>query len=69
MKGSEMGNGVDHSNAGMPGTSSERGATATEYAILLGFLVLAMVFGLAAFGLSLGDYFTALSQQLQAALP
>ncbi|GAB2764934.1 Flp family type IVb pilin [Sinomonas soli] len=64
-----MGNGLDHINAGTPATSSERGATATEYAILLGFLVLVMVFGLAAFGLSLGDYFISLSQAIQTALP
>ncbi|MDR6620915.1 Flp family type IVb pilin [Sinomonas atrocyanea] len=47
----------------------ERGATATEYAILVGFLALVMVFGLAAFGLSLGDYYTQLIQQLRTILP
>lgn len=36
---------------------SERGATATEYSLLIAFLVLALVFGVTAFGTELGTLF------------
>ena len=36
----------------------ERGATATEYAVLIGFVAVAIVGGVSAFGLDLGGYFT-----------
>lgn len=36
---------------------SERGASATEYSLLIAFLVLALVFGVTAFGTELGILF------------
>jgi pilus assembly protein Flp/PilA len=63
-----MRNEVEERNTEHRAFGPERGATATEYAILMGFIALAIVFGIAAFGLSLGDYFTTVSLQLRAAL-
>lgn len=40
--------------------NSERGATATEYSLLIAFMVLAMVAGVTAFGGGLSDLFTAM---------
>jgi Flp pilus assembly pilin Flp len=37
---------------------NERGATATEYAILIGLIAIAIVGGVTAFGTELGGYFT-----------
>jgi pilus assembly protein Flp/PilA len=39
----------------------ERGATATEYAILVGFMVFAMILGLTVFGNALSSQFSAMS--------
>lgn len=36
---------------------SERGATATEYALLCGFIALVIVIGVAAFGVALNGYY------------
>ncbi|WP_425863705.1 Flp family type IVb pilin [Arthrobacter sp. TWP1-1] len=37
---------------------NERGATATEYAVLIGLIAVAIVGGVSAFGTGLGGYFT-----------
>ncbi|WP_416953149.1 Flp family type IVb pilin [Nocardioides sp. T5] len=42
----------------------ERGATATEYGLLVGFIAIAIVAGVGFFGESLDAYFTGLSAWL-----
>lgn len=42
----------------------ERGATATEYGVLVGFVAIALVAGVLVFGESLSDYFGWLAEQI-----
>lgn len=42
----------------------ERGATATEYGLLVGFIAIVIVAGVGFFGDALNDYFTGLSTWL-----
>lgn len=49
-------------------TRNERGATATEYGILVGFLALALVFGVAAFGQALNAHYQGLATAVGTAL-
>ena len=44
-----------------PTPRDERGATATEYGLLVGFIALAIVLGVTAFGTALNDFFNALA--------
>jgi pilus assembly protein Flp/PilA len=46
----------------------ERGATATEYGLLVGFIALIIVVGVGFFGESLDAYFTGLSEWLEAVI-
>lgn len=46
----------------------ERGATATEYGVLAGFIAMVIVAGVGAFGNALNGYFTWLSAGVRAAL-
>lgn len=46
----------------------ERGATATEYGILTGFIAIAIVAGVGAFGTALNLYFGQLSTGIRTAL-
>lgn len=39
----------------------EKGATATEYALLVGLIALVLVFGVGAFGTALNNWFTGLA--------
>ncbi len=48
--------------------SGEKGATATEYAILVGFITIAIVGGVAAFGTALDGYFGELGAAVGTAL-
>ncbi len=47
-------------HAGEP--RDDRGATATEYGILAGFVALALIVGIQIFGSALTDYFGTLAQ-------
>jgi pilus assembly protein Flp/PilA len=47
---------------------SDRGATATEYAILGGFIAVVILAGVTLFGVSLGDYYNHLVTLLRAGL-
>ncbi|MCQ9163600.1 Flp family type IVb pilin [Arthrobacter sp. STN4] len=42
----------------------ERGATATEYALLVAFIALAIVGGVTAFGTNLGSFFNGLGSKV-----
>jgi pilus assembly protein Flp/PilA len=42
----------------------ERGATATEYAILVGFIAIVIVAGVTVFGSQLNDWFSSIASQL-----
>ena len=44
-----------------PSERDERGATATEYGLLIGFIAIALVLGVGLFGSALGSYFTTLA--------
>ncbi len=44
-----------------PTPKDERGATATEYGLLVAFIALAIVVGVTAFGTALNDFFNALA--------
>jgi pilus assembly protein Flp/PilA len=46
----------------------QRGATATEYGITVGFIAFVIIFGVGLFGVALDGYFTALEADLKAAL-
>ena len=46
----------------------QRGATATEYGILLSFLALALVLGVTAFGLALNLHYVGMTTTLKTAL-
>jgi pilus assembly protein Flp/PilA len=48
--------------------AEERGATATEYSILVGFIALIIVAGVGLFGTALNGYFTSLGTGVQTAL-
>lgn len=48
--------------------ADESGATATEYAIMLGFIALAIVGGVTAFGIYLNDYYNAAAASLRTLL-
>jgi len=50
------------------GNFDQRGATATEYAILVGFIAVVIAGGVGVFGTSLGDYFVTLTADVAAAL-
>ena len=45
-------------------TDKDRGATATEYAILVAFIALAIIGGVTAFGGALNTWFTALGKHV-----
>lgn len=49
-------------------TDEEKGATATEYSILVGFIALVIVAAVSLFGIALDDVFAGLATGLQAAL-
>lgn len=44
-----------------PGSDKERGATATEYALLVGLIALVIVIGVGAFGTNLNNFFSNLA--------
>lgn len=46
----------------------ERGATATEYGLLVGFIAIAIVAGVSLFGTSLNTYFDGLAAWLTAVI-
>ncbi len=48
---------------------SEAGATATEYAVLMGFIALVVVIGIGAFGLSVNGWYEGLATGVEAVLP
>lgn len=48
--------------------SVERGATATEYSLLVGFIAMVIVAGVGLFGLGLDGYFNGLTNGVKAAL-
>jgi pilus assembly protein Flp/PilA len=48
-----------------PVNDSERGATATEYAVLIAFMVLAIIAGVTIFGTWLGGYYAGRGQELR----
>lgn len=49
-------------------TAEERGATATEYSILVGFIAIVLVAGVGLFGTALDLYFNSLGTGLKTAL-
>lgn len=48
--------------------TQEKGATATEYSVLVGFVAIVIVAGVGLFGTSLNGVYTGLSTSLQTAL-
>ena len=52
-----------------PTPKDERGATATEYGLLVGFIALAIVIGVTAFGTALNDFFNALANAVDVLIP
>jgi Flp pilus assembly pilin Flp len=48
---------------------TESGAVATEYAVLMGFVALALVLGLRTFGMSVDDWYGRLAGAVAALLP
>jgi pilus assembly protein Flp/PilA len=48
---------------------SEKGATATEYSLLVGLIALAIVIGVGTFGTALDEWFTALGGAVDGWLP
>lgn len=48
--------------------SGEKGATTTEYAVLVGLIAIAIVGGVTAFGTALSGYFEAITAALSASL-
>lgn len=48
--------------------AEERGATATEYSIMVGFIALVITAGVSAFGIALDGRYNQLSMALKAAL-
>ncbi|BCT77122.1 hypothetical protein SCMU_29640 [Sinomonas cyclohexanicum] len=53
---------------GTPDAQKERGAVATEYALLMAFIVIAIVAGVAALGLALGGYYDQIAEAVQTLL-
>lgn len=51
-----------------PATESERGATASEYAVLIGFFALVIIAGVTIFGAWLNGYYGDMAQELRAVL-
>lgn len=49
-----------------PPKKDERGATATEYGLLVAFIALAIIVGVTAFGTALNDFFKALATKVDA---
>lgn len=49
-------------------SAEERGATATEYSILVGFIAIVIVAGVGLFGTALNGYFNGLGTGVQTAL-
>jgi pilus assembly protein Flp/PilA len=49
-------------------TRMDRGATATEYAILVAFIAIAMAVAVFAFGQSLSSFYTAIASKVGAVL-
>lgn len=49
-------------------SEQEKGATATEYGILVGFIAFAIVVGIGAFGIALNGVFADLTSEVQIAL-
>ncbi|MEV7131412.1 Flp family type IVb pilin [Arthrobacter sp. NPDC093128] len=49
-------------------SAEERGATATEYSILAGFIAIVLVAGVGLFGAALNGYFNGLGTGVQTAL-
>jgi pilus assembly protein Flp/PilA len=47
---------------------ADRGATATEYAILVGLIAVAIVFGVTAFGTNLSSFYDYITNGIEAAL-
>jgi pilus assembly protein Flp/PilA len=45
-------------------TEKDRGATATEYALLVAFIALAIIIGVTAFGTALNNFFTDLGTRV-----
>ncbi len=52
-----------------PRSRSEAGATASEYALLMGFIALVIVVGIGAFGLSVTNWYDGLATGVEAVLP
>lgn len=52
----------------VPRDDHEQGATATEYAILCGFIAMVIVAGITLFGASLSDYYNHLVDLLRSGL-
>jgi pilus assembly protein Flp/PilA len=52
-----------------PTPKDECGATATEYGVLVGFIALAIVFGVTAFGTAVNDLFNALANSVDGLIP
>jgi pilus assembly protein Flp/PilA len=50
------------------GWREERGATATEYSVLVGFIAIIILTGVGLFGLALDGYYNQLSVTVRAAL-
>lgn len=47
-----------------PMQKDERGATATEYGLLVAFIALAIIVGVTAFGNALNDFFNAIADEV-----
>jgi pilus assembly protein Flp/PilA len=52
-----------------PAPRDERGATATEYGLLVGFIALAIVIGVTAFGTALDGFFGRLATAVNGLIP
>lgn len=52
-----------------PTPKDERGAIATEYGLLVGFIALAIVVGVTAFGTALNGFFNALANSVEVLIP
>jgi pilus assembly protein Flp/PilA len=56
------------SEGARPKESPERGATATEYALLCGFIAMVIVFGIGVFGVGLNAFYGQMTAGVRAAL-
>ena len=52
-----------------PPRKDERGATATEYGLLVAFIALAIIVGVTAFGTALNDFFNAIANAVDVLIP